>query len=261
VADEAEFPEDLKQDIDASRRTNRWREKGATVKEIFHQLEWNVIDGKSDQTEALIHAALDAAEGGRTLISGPLAVGISEVGRRFKNDEYFLPEVMVSTECMNVALAILKPLIVSEKGENIGTVVIGTVHGDIHDIGKKIVAMILEAAGFTLLDLGVNVSPEQFIAAIREHDADIIGMSALLTTTMTMQGEIIKAIVAEGLREQVKILVGGAPTSQAWAEQIGADAYCADAMVAVDKAKACVRQFANLHGSAPELAEGLLAIA
>ena len=120
--------------------------------------------------------------------------------------------------------------------------------------------MMLEAAGFTVHDLGTNVKPEEFIEAIREHDPEILGMSALLTTTMNMQGETIKAVVAEGLREQVKILIGGAPTTQVWADRIGADAYCVDALVAVEKAKACVHQFANLHGSAPELAEGLLAL-
>ena len=252
--------EDLKDDIETTRKTDRWSDAPSQIKELFHQLEWNIIDGEFMDTTDLIGPNLEAGVSARTLIAGPMAVGIAEVGRRFKADEYFLPEVMMSAKCMHAALSILKPLIIEAKTEDIGLCVIGTIQGDLHDIGKNIVAMMMEAAGFTVIDLGVSTPPEDFIAAIREHDPDIVGFSALLTTTMNMQGETLKAIVAEGLRDTVKVLVGGAPVSQTWADKIGADAYCADALIAVEKAKACVQTHKDLAGGAPELAAALVAM-
>ena len=252
--------DDLKIDIDASRKTDRWQDAPSEVKELFHQLEWNIINGEHAETVDLIEPCLGKETSARTLIAGPMATGIAEVGRRFKMDEYFLPEVMMSAKCMHAALGRLKPLIIAEKTEDVGTVVVGTVQGDLHDIGKKIVAMMLEAAGFTVIDLGVTVPPEDFIAAIREHKPKIVGFSALLTTTMNMQWETVKRITAEGLRDQVKIFVGGAPISQAWCDKIGADAYGLDALVAVEKARACVSRLANLKGGDPELHAAMLEI-
>lgn len=258
---EKEFDlEDLKADIDTTRATDRWSDAPAEVKELFHKLEWNIIDGEHPDTVGLIDPILDSGISARTLIAGPMATGIAEVGRRFKMDEYFLPEVMMSAKCMHAALARLKPLIIAEKTENIGTVVVGTVQGDLHDIGKKIVAMMMEAAGFTVVDLGVTVPPEDFIAAIREHKPKIVGFSALLTTTMNMQWETIKRIAAEGLRQDVKVFVGGAPISQAWCDKIGADAYGMDALVAVEKAKACISTLSNMKGGDPELHAAMLEI-
>jgi 5-methyltetrahydrofolate--homocysteine methyltransferase len=252
--------EDLQVDINASRSTERWTDAPADLKELFHQIEWNIIDGQHHDTISLINPALEYSVSARTLIAGPMATGIAEVGRRFKMDEYFLPEVMMSAKCMHAALGLLKPLIIAEKTEEIGTVVIGTVQGDLHDIGKKIVAMMLEAAGFTVVDLGVTVTPDAFIAAIREHNPQLVGFSALLTTTMNMQWETLKRIVAEGLREKVKIFVGGAPISQAWCDKIGADAYGQDALVAVEKAKACVQRLSNLMGGDKHLHDAMLEI-
>ncbi len=252
--------EDLQYDIEDSRETDRWSDAPAEVKELFHNLEWNIVDGEHATTTELIADALDKGVAPRTLIAGPMALGIAEVGRRFKMDEYFLPEVMMSAKCMQAALGTLKPLIVAEKSADIGTVVIGTVQGDLHDIGKKIVGMMLEAAGFTVVDLGVSVPPEDFIAAIRKHKPKIVGFSALLTTTMNMQWETLKAIKAEGLREEVKVFVGGAPISQAWCDKIGADAYAADALIAVDKARACISTLADLKGGDPALHAKMLAI-
>lgn len=258
---EKEFDlEDLKADIDTTRATDRWSDAPTEVKELFHKLEWNIIDGEHPDTVGLIDPILDSGVSARTLIAGPMATGIAEVGRRFKMDEYFLPEVMMSAKCMHAALARLKPLIIAEKTENIGTVVVGTVQGDLHDIGKKIVAMMMEAAGFTVVDLGVTVPPEDFIAAIREHKPKIVGFSALLTTTMNMQWETIKRIAAEGLRQDVKVFVGGAPISQAWCDKIGADAYGMDALVAVEKAKACISTLSNMKGGDPELHAAMLEI-
>lgn len=252
--------EDLQYDIEDSRETDRWTDAPAELKEAFHQIEWNIIDGEHEDTIELIDPCLEAGVTARTMIAGPMATGIAEVGRRFKMDEYFLPEVMMSAKCMHAALGRLKPLIIAEKSEDIGTVVVGTVQGDLHDIGKKIVAMMLEAAGFTVIDLGVTVPPEAFIEAIREHNADIVGFSALLTTTMNMQWETIKAISNEGLREEVKVFVGGAPISQAWCDKIGADAYAQDALVAVDKARACMSTYHNMKGGDPALHAAMVAM-
>lgn len=261
IETEKEFDlEDLQYDIEDSRETDRWTDAPAEIKELFHQIEWNIIDGEHQDTVGLINPALEAEVTARTLIAGPMATGIAEVGRRFKMDEYFLPEVMMSAKCMHEALAVLKPLIIAEKTEEVGTVVIGTVQGDLHDIGKKIVAMMLEAAGFTVVDLGVTVTPDEFISAIREHNPQIVGFSALLTTTMNMQWETLKQITAEGLREDVKIFVGGAPISQTWCDKIGADAYGVDALVAVEKAKACVGQFDNMSGGDEALHAAMLEI-
>ena len=258
---EVEFDlDDLQYDIEDSRETDRWAEAPAAVKELFHVLEWNIIDGEHTGTTELINQALAFDVTARTLIAGPMACGIAEVGRRFKMDEYFLPEVMMSAKCMHEALARLKPLILAEKSAEVGTVVVGTVQGDLHDIGKKIVAMMMEAAGFTVHDLGVTVPPETFIAAIREHKPHIVGFSALLTTTMNMQWETLKLIKAEGLREGLKIFVGGAPISQNWCDKIGADAYAMDALVAVEKAKATVTSLSNMKGGDPAFHAAMLEI-
>ena len=258
---EQEFDlEDLKDDLKATRQTDRWSDAPAEIKDLFHVLEWNIIDGEHTETVEYINSALEQDVHARTLIAGPMATGIAEVGRRFKMDEYFLPEVMMSAKCMQAALVVLKPLIVSEKTEEIGTVVVGTVQGDLHDIGKKIVGMMLEAAGFTVIDLGVTVTPDQFMAAIEEHNPVIVGFSALLTTTMNMQWETLKRITAEGKREDLKVFVGGAPISQNWCDKIGADAYAMDALVAVEKAKACVTNLSNMKGGDPELHEAMVAM-
>lgn len=258
---EKEFDlEDLQYDIEDSLETDRWADAPPELKKLFHELEWNIIDGEHEDTVEFINGALEADVTARTLIAGPMATGIAEVGRRFKMDEYFLPEVMMSAKCMHEALARLKPLVLAEKSEEVGTVVVGTVQGDLHDIGKKIVAMMMEAAGFTVHDLGVTVPPEDFIAAIREHKPQIVGFSALLTTTMNMQWETLKVIAAEGLREDVKVFVGGAPISQNWCDKIGADAYAMDALVAVEKAKACVTRLKNMKGGDPAFHAAMLDI-
>ena len=258
---EKEFDlEDLKHDIDTTRQPDRWSEAPQKIKDLFHLLEWNIIDGEHTETVEFINSALEQDIGARTLIAGPMATGIAEVGRRFKMDEYFLPEVMMSAKCMQAALQVLKPLIVAEKTEEVGTVVVGTVQGDLHDIGKKIVGMMLEAAGFTVVDLGVTVTPDQFMKAIEEHNPVIVGFSALLTTTMNMQWETLKRIAAEGKREDLKVFVGGAPISQNWCDKIGADAYAMDALVAVEKAKACVTNLANMKGGDTELREAMIAL-
>lgn len=206
--------------------------------DILKQIEENIIDGKFKETEGLVKAGLEQGKTPNEIIQGALSKGIDEVGRRFKCDEYFLPEVMTCARAMSTAIATLKPHFTSEKKATIGTFLIGTVEGDMHDIGKNIVSMMMEASGFTVYDLGIDVKPEVFIREIQEKSPDLVGISALLTMTMPAQRDTIKAIEAAGLRDKVKILVGGAPVDQAWAEEIGADAYGEDAIECVEKSKA-----------------------
>jgi 5-methyltetrahydrofolate--homocysteine methyltransferase len=160
------------------------------------------------------------------------------VGERMRSGECFIPEVLLSARTMQSALELLKPHMVEGDSASLGTVVIGTVEGDLHDIGKNLVAMLLQGAGFEVVNLGTGVTAAQFVAAVREHDAQIIGMSALLTTTLPRMKETIEALVAAGLRDTVKVMVGGAPVTAAYAAEVGADGYGANAGMAVERAQA-----------------------
>jgi 5-methyltetrahydrofolate--homocysteine methyltransferase len=159
------------------------------------------------------------------------------VGADFRDGILFVPEVLMAAKAMKAGMAILRPRLAETGAPKIGTLVIGTVKGDIHDIGKNLVTMMMEGAGFEVIDLGINNSVEKFLAAIKEHQPDILGMSALLTTTMPYMRVVIQALKDEGLRDQLIVLVGGAPLNEAFANHIGADAYCRDAAVAVETAK------------------------
>lgn len=205
---------------------------------ILEKIEDNIINGKFKETEGLVKVALEQGKTPDEIIGDALSKGIDEVGRRFRCDEYFLPEVMTSARAMSTAIAILKPYFATQKKSTIGTFLIGTVEGDMHDIGKNIVSMMMEAAGFSVYDIGIDVKPEVFVKEIKDKSPDLVGISALLTMTMPTQRTTIKAIEEAGLRDKVKILVGGAPVDQAWADEIGADAYGEDAIECVEKAKA-----------------------
>ena len=206
--------------------------------DILKEIEENIIKGKFKETEGLTKSALDQGKGPNEIIQEGLSKGIAEVGRRFKNDEYFLPEVMICAKAMNTALSVLKPLFTNEKKETIGSFLIGTVEGDLHDIGKNLVSMIMEASGFKVYDLGMNIKPDVFVQEIKDKSPDIVGLSALLSTTMPMQEETIRAFEKAGIREKIKVLVGGAPVDQNWADKIGADCYAEDAVECVEKSKA-----------------------
>jgi 5-methyltetrahydrofolate--homocysteine methyltransferase len=162
---------------------------------------------------------------------------MSIIGEKFKKNEVYVPEVLIAARAMHAGMDVLKPKLIETGVKNIGKVVMGTVTGDLHDIGKNLVKMMLEGAGFEVVDLGVDVSAEKFVEAVKEHQPNIIGMSALLTTTMVNMVEVIKALDVAGLRNKVKIMIGGAPITQNYAEQIGADGYSPDAASAADKAK------------------------
>jgi 5-methyltetrahydrofolate--homocysteine methyltransferase len=182
---------------------------------------------------------LDLAMDPKDLIFRGLIPGMDVVGEKFRRNEYYVPQVLLSARAMYAGLDLLKPLITAaaRPDDNLGVVVIGTAQGDLHDIGKNLVAMMLEGAGFQVHNLGRDVAPEKFVAAVQEHDAHIVGISALMTTTMPAMKRTIDALVRAGLRERVKVMVGGAPVSQAFADEIGADGYAKDSTLAVARAK------------------------
>ncbi len=194
-----------------------------------------VIDGDEEGIIENVNLLIEAKTDPIAIINEGLLSGMNVVGEKFKNGDMFVPEVLMAARAMNAGMAIVKPLIADQDMPSLGTIVIGTVKGDLHDIGKNLVVMMLESAGFKVVDLGIDVKVEQFVAAVKEHNADIVGMSAMLTTTMTYMQEVIKACQDEGLT--VKYLVGGAPLSTAYSEKLGA-IYAADASGAVDTAKA-----------------------
>lgn len=198
-------------------------------------LTQSVIHGDADQSLQLTESALQSGLEPMQIIDDGLIPGMNEVGERFSSGEYFLPDLIIASDCMQRAMELLEPELNARQQKllSAGTVILGTVKGDIHEIGKSLVGIMLTANGFTVYDLGVNVSTETFIGKLIEIKPDIIGLSALLTTTMTVQREVIAAIVNTGLRDKVKVIVGGSPVTRSWAEEIGADGYAEDAMGAV----------------------------
>jgi len=203
--------------------------------EVMHQkLAQAVIDGEPEDAEALAKEALEQGLDPLECITQGLTKGIQEVGRLFASGEYYLPELIIGADAMKAALDILEPRLVGDqKREVVGRVVLGTVEGDLHEIGKTLVGTMLTANGFKVTDIGVDKKPDEFIAAIKEADADIVGASALLTTTMLQQKKLIEQIEQAGLREKVKVMVGGAPVTESYAKEIGADGYAEDAISAV----------------------------
>ncbi|NOZ26934.1 MAG: cobalamin-binding protein [Chloroflexi bacterium] len=197
-----------------------------------------VITGNAPQAKELTQKALDAGVTPGTILQEGLIPGMAEVGRRFEAREFYVPELLIAARAMHAALDILRPLLAeSEEVEPLGKVVIGTVRGDLHDIGKNLVTMMLEGSGFEVQDLGIDVAPEKFVDAIKEGEYDILAMSALLTTTMPSMKATIDALTEAGLRDKVKVMIGGAPITQEYADQIGADGYGEDANQAVRVAK------------------------
>lgn len=197
----------------------------------------NLIVGNFKQVEELTKAALAEGIAPTRIVNEGLIPGMNEVGARFKAGEFYIPEVLIAARAMHAGLNVLKPLLSSYDFKPIGTVVLGTVKGDLHDIGKNLVGMMLEGAGFEVIDLGIDVPPAKFVETVKEKNPHIVGMSALLTTTMPMMKTTIEALQEAGLRDKVKVMVGGAPLTQDYADAIGADGYAPDAALAVDKAK------------------------
>ena len=206
--------------------------------EIYDQLSQAVIDGEPEDAAELAQQALDQGLDPLACINEGLTKGIVRVGELFAEGEYFLPDLIIGGEAMKDALAILEPaLMENQEREVLGRVVLGTVEGDLHEIGKTLVGTMLTANGFLVTDIGVDKPVADFVAAVKEANATLIGASALLTTTMPEQEKLIEALQEAGLRDQVKVMVGGAPVTQAWSDQIGADGYAEDAIAAVKVAK------------------------
>jgi corrinoid protein of di/trimethylamine methyltransferase len=208
--------------------------------DLYDQMKQSVIDGEVEDAERLAAEGLDAGLPPGDILDLGFVKGIEEVGELFGRGEFFLPELVQGAEAMKAAVAVLQPALDAAGGErkSLGTAVAGTVAGDIHEIGKTIVCSMLSAAGFSVTDVGCDVPVESFIAKCKEVDADLLLLSALLTTTMPNQQKTIEALKEAGLRDRVKVMIGGAPTTRAWADEIGADGYAEDAIEAVNAAKA-----------------------
>jgi trimethylamine corrinoid protein len=208
--------------------------------DLYAQMRQAIVDGEAERAAALAQQGLDAALAPSDILDRGFVAGIEEVGELFGRGEFFLPELVQGAEAMKAAVAVLQPELDKTEGgrRTLGVAVAGTVAGDIHEIGKTIVCAMLSAAGFTVTDMGCDVPAERFVETVRESGADLLLLSALLTTTMPNQRKTIAALETAGLREGVKVMIGGAPTTRAWAEEIGADGYAEDAIAAVATAKA-----------------------
>jgi 5-methyltetrahydrofolate--homocysteine methyltransferase len=207
---------------------------------LLEDLRKSVIEGDQNSAQDQVRQALAENIPPERILTDGLISAMSEVGRMFEEGEFFVPEMLVSARAMKAGLAILRPSLAAANIRAIGKVVIGTVQGDLHDIGKNLIGMMLEGAGFEVIDLGVDVTPEKYVAAVQEHHPDLIGCSALLTTTMPRMQDIILALQAAGLRNTVKVMIGGAPVTEQYAREIGADFYAPDAASAAQGARKLV---------------------
>jgi len=210
--------------------------------EVLTQITASLVECQPDLIAGLTQRALDAGVEPLVVVSQGLVPGMEIVGERFQSGEYFLPQMVIASNAMQEAMRLLEPELLARQQavETLGTLVIGTVKGDIHEIGKSLVATMMSANGFRVYDVGVDVAAETFVDKIREVGADLVGLSALLTTTMTVQREVIQAIEEAGIRDRVKVMLGGAPVTQEWADSIGADGYAEDVVSAVELGKRLV---------------------
>ena len=221
-----------------------------TSDELLSELYDKTLVGNRPDVLDLTRQGLADGLGPETLLYEALIPALEEVGARFERGDFFVPEMLIAGKAMAGALEILRPLLAETGADQIGTVVMGTVKGDVHDIGKNLVNIMFEGAGFQVIDLGVQVSPEKFVDAVKTHQPDIVGFSAFLTTTMPMFKVNIHALTKAGLRDQVIVMVGGAPVTQEYADVVGADGYAADASSAVVKAKELIRRRRELAAAA-----------
>ncbi len=206
---------------------------------LFKEMAQSVINGEEEEAGALAQQALDQGVDPLDAINEGYTPGMDVVGELFSTGEYFLPDLILGGEAMKTALAVLEPALkaAGQKREVLGIIVLGTVKGDIHEIGKSLVGTMLSANGFEVFDLGIDVESEEFVAKAREYNADIVALSALLTTTMLQQRDVVEHLAEAGLRERVKVMVGGSPVTRGWADQIGADGFAEDAAMSVGEAK------------------------
>jgi len=205
--------------------------------DIFQEIASSLYNGEAGKVAELVQQALDQGSDPPDVLSNGLIAGMDEVGKDFKAGELFVPEVLIAARAMHAGMDVLRPLLAESGVPSAGKYVIGTVKGDLHDIGKNLVKMMVDGAGFQTIDLGTDVDVDAFVAAVREHQPDLLGMSALLTTTMVNMRGTIDALVEAGVRDTVKMVIGGAPVTAAFANEIGADGYAPDAASAVDLAR------------------------
>ena len=206
------------------------------MSELMNEIGAALEKGKRKLVVQYVQQAIDEGVPAQQILSEGLLPGMDRVGVKFRNNEIFVPEVLVAARAMNAGAELLKPLLAEAGAVSAGKIVLGTEKGDLHDIGNNLVKMMLEGKGLEVIDLGVDVAPEAFVQAAMEHNANLIGCSALLTTTMPVMGEVVKAAEAAGIRDKVKIMIGGAPVSQEFCDSIGADAYTPDAATAAIRA-------------------------
>ena len=211
--------------------------EASQAQQMLEELKECIITGKHTRARELTEKLLEQGLSPKEILDGALVPGMNVVGEKFKNNEYYVPEVLIAARAMKMAMEVLRPKLTESGVEPVATFVIGTVRGDLHDIGKNLVAMMMEGAGFKVVDLGVDVPPEKFVEEVKNQNAQIMGMSALLTTTMPAMKDTIEALKQAGIREKVKVMIGGAPVTQEYADEIGADGYAPDAASAVDKAR------------------------
>ena len=204
---------------------------------VLEQISENLIKGKAKEVKELVEKAIQENVKPGDILNKGLLIGMSIIGERFKKNEVYVPEVLIAARAMKMGMDVLKPLLVSAGVEPIGTVVVGTVKGDLHDIGKNLLRMMLEGAGFKVIDAGINVEPDKFVELAKENNAGLIGTSALLTTTMTNMKAVVDAVKSAGLDGKIQVMIGGAPVTQAFADEIGANGYAPDAASAADLAK------------------------
>jgi 5-methyltetrahydrofolate--homocysteine methyltransferase len=212
---------------------------------LLEQMKQDLYNGKADKVKAATKKALAEGMPPQDILNNGLIAGMDVVGKDFKSGDLFIPEVLLAAKAMHTGLEVLRPLLTGASAATMGRIVIGTVQGDMHDIGKNLVSMMLEGAGFQVTDLGIDTSPDKFVEAVRAQNAQIVGMAAMLTTTMPVMKAVVESLSAAGLREQVKVLVGGAPVTSSFAKQIGADAYAPDAASAVDVARQLAARIEN----------------
>jgi 5-methyltetrahydrofolate--homocysteine methyltransferase len=207
----------------------------------YERMKEVILTGRVEEISGLVRQALEQGTNPQDIIGKGMIAGMDEVGVRFKNGDLYIPEVLISAKTMHLGMEILRPLLTKEGAKSMGTVILGTVKGDLHDIGKNLVGMMFEGAGFEVVDLGVDQSVEHFVEAVRKKGAQAVALSALLTTTMGEMAKVIDALKEAGLRKQVKVLVGGAPLNEKFAQTIGADGYAPDAGSAVAKLKNLIK--------------------
>lgn len=212
---------------------------------LLAEIQEAVINGKAPRVKELTQTGLNAGQTPQQILNEGLIPAMSMVGEKFQKGEFYISEMMISARAMYAGLNLVKPLLLAQKAESKGKAIVGTVQGDLHDIGKNLVCMMMEGSGYDVIDMGINITPEQFVEAVKQHNPDLVMMSALLTTTMEVMGKVIQVLSDNGLRDKILIGIGGAPVTQRFADSIGADFYASDAGEAVSKANSLLEKKAG----------------